>query len=60
MNDSAVAKHIKERDLFAGKHAVYISEQDIKSCVLTDEKIYYSNISPATLMRRSINVLNMG
>lgn len=59
MDDSLVSKHIKKKELFADKQAVYISEQDIKSCILTVEKIYFSNISPATLMRRSSNVLNV-
>lgn len=59
MANSIVSKHIKERDLFADKQAVYISEQDIKSCILTAEKIYFSNISSTTLMKRSNNILSM-
>lgn len=59
MVDTTVAKHIKEKNLFANKKAIYISNQDIKSCILTDEKIYYSNISSSTLKKRSNSVLNM-
>ena len=59
MGDSLVSMNIKHKELFADKQAVYISKQDIKSCILTADKVYFSNISPGTLMKRSNNVLNM-
>lgn len=58
MVDTTVSKHIKEKKLFAEKKEIYISK-DIKSCILTNNEVYYSNISSTTLKKRSNSVLNM-
>lgn len=58
MVDTTISKHIRERKLFAEKKEIQISK-DIKSCILTDNEVYYSNISSTTLKKRSNNVLNM-
>lgn len=59
MADSTVSRNIKEKKLFTDKQVIYISKQDIKSCILTAEKIYFSNISSTTLMKRSNSILSM-
>ncbi len=38
------------------KAAEYVEPGEVKSCIVTDEKIYFSSISSATLKKRAITM----
>lgn len=57
-NLSEVHKQIHEQKLFDDRKHIYINKKDIKSCVLTDRNVYFSNISSITLKRRGQTLLS--
>ena len=57
-NLSEVHKQIQAYNLFNDRQHIYINKKDIKSCVLTDRNVYFSNISSITLKRRGQTLLS--
>ena len=57
-NLSEVHKQIQANNLFNARQHIYINKKDIKSCVLTDRNVYFSNISSITLKRRGQTLLS--
>ncbi len=57
-NLSEVHKQIQANNLFNDRQHIYINKKDIKSCVLTDRNVYFSNISSITLKRRGQTLLS--
>ncbi len=55
---SVVHKQIKDNNLFDDRQHIYINKKEIKSCVLTDRSVYFSNISSITLKRRGKTLLS--
>ena len=57
-NLSEAHKQIQANNLFNDRQHIYINKKDIKSCVLTDRNVYFSNISSITLKRRGQTLLS--
>ena len=55
---SSINRDLKENILFVDKKKSFASKKEIKSCVLTDDSVYFSHISSGTLKKRAENILS--
>lgn len=55
---SPIIKQIINKKLFVDKPFEYISKEDVVSCIVTDDKIFFSNISSSTLKKRAENLFS--